>query len=562
VKNSIKNIILMMIIFVFAGTSLFAQNKGFFAQIGGSGTEMGALLAEDNQHNIITTGSFTSDLYVYDSALKLNNSRLKAYYLIKFAEDGSLIWQKAMESTKHIYLKGITTDSNCNIYVCGYYVNDLYYDTAYLKSSSKKTVLGANAFIMSFDKNGAVNWYKNFVCLGNAIFNEVKVIDNSIYFSLLYNDSMYFGGNLHTSLPKSSENQYDCIIGKMTLAGDIIWNKELNSDFSSSIQKLTNEPTSGDIYFAGFLGNKKFYFDGTSYSLPDTTGQMILVKLTSDGSLVWMKFGKTNGYGTQSDIKIDAQQNIYIGGSFNLYLSYSNLNLKAKGTGDQWGNDYDVFILKLDSSGSLIWGKSFGNANNSDIISGCGLMGNTLFISGYYQTSLTIDTFNLKSKGTDTYIAALDTAGNINKIINIAAEHFYSQTQTYDIIVGTNSQVYITGYFNDNIKFGSYSPVFRNLTDAFVWCIDKSLISSTNDYIVINKDLHIYPNPVRNSLRLQTQNITTDSYVSIFDLEGKLLRTQFLQTDTNIDVSLLQSGMYLMQISNENNVYYAKFIKE
>ncbi len=90
------------------------------------------------------------------------------------------------------------------------------------------------------------------------------------------------------------------------------------------------------------------------------------------------------------------------------------------------------------------------------------------------------------------------------------------------------------------------------------------------DHLLSNQDFYrsqfaIHPNPAKNQLFLTSKNTAENLKVKIFNIEGKLLSTQNLELEkqTSIDVSNLTSGIYFLNIGEENgNTTVKKFIKE
>ncbi len=75
----------------------------------------------------------------------------------------------------------------------------------------------------------------------------------------------------------------------------------------------------------------------------------------------------------------------------------------------------------------------------------------------------------------------------------------------------------------------------------------------------------IHPNPAKNELFITAQNTAGNLKVKIFNIEGKLLSTHNLEVanQTSIDVSSLTSGIYFLNIEDENgNTTTKKFIKQ
>ena len=81
----------------------------------------------------------------------------------------------------------------------------------------------------------------------------------------------------------------------------------------------------------------------------------------------------------------------------------------------------------------------------------------------------------------------------------------------------------------------------------------------TNNYLGIsevNENVKVYPNPALDYLNIEGVN----GLVQIFSLEGRIVKTVFLQKDSSIDIHELAPGTYILQ-SLEDNIQ-ARFVKE
>lgn len=77
-----------------------------------------------------------------------------------------------------------------------------------------------------------------------------------------------------------------------------------------------------------------------------------------------------------------------------------------------------------------------------------------------------------------------------------------------------------------------------------------------------NGEVSLYPNPIKKDLYIKTPS--EKSVIKIYSLQGSLLKTvPAYQSHDQIDVSTLQSGVYLVKISgSDGKVYAGKFVKE
>lgn len=72
------------------------------------------------------------------------------------------------------------------------------------------------------------------------------------------------------------------------------------------------------------------------------------------------------------------------------------------------------------------------------------------------------------------------------------------------------------------------------------------------------KNVHIYPNPVHNVLNLSIEEVDR---VEIYDMLGKMILSE-ATSDSKINVSSLQKGMYIVKIFTDNECFTEKFIKK
>jgi len=83
-------------------------------------------------------------------------------------------------------------------------------------------------------------------------------------------------------------------------------------------------------------------------------------------------------------------------------------------------------------------------------------------------------------------------------------------------------------------------------------------VLSTDEYQISN--FAIFPNPVQDKLSIRINETST---VKIYSIIGKLIDTFQLKNSTEIDVSTYKKGVYILEISNQQNLKKTlKFIKE
>ncbi len=107
--------------------------------------------------------------------------------------------------------------------------------------------------------------------------------------------------------------------------------------------------------------------------------------------------------------------------------------------------------------------------------------------------------------------------------------------------------------------------------DVHIWKVlreDIELLVSVKDSPTLETDIKVFPNPVHDKLQIDLgKNQTWDKMqLSIANLEGKTVFQKKINESGNLleaDLSNLQSGIYIIQISKENQIIYLeKIIKQ
>src|ERR1051326_2586459 len=103
-------------------------------------------------------------------------------------------------------------------------------------------------------------------------------------------------------------------------------------------------------------------------------------------SWVWAR--RAGGYGTPDEgfeVKTDINGNIYVAGSFqSTSITFGTTTLINP---DVNGNSHDVFIVKYDPSGNVLWATRAGGSLNDEAL-GMDIDANSnIYVTGYFRSS-------------------------------------------------------------------------------------------------------------------------------------------------------------------------------
>jgi len=211
---------------------------------------------------------------------------------------------------------------------------------------------------------------------------------------------------------------------------------------------------SGNIYTAGyFFGTSDFDPGvGTSYLTSKGYRDIFVQKMDAFGNFLWAKSIGNVGYDACRSMILDSLGNLYITGYFESTVDFDPgvgvYNLISNG-------NLDVFVLKMDSSGNLLWAKSFGGASAEEsfsiAIDGSGNLYTVGFLEGTVDFNPGHGNYILNSNGNrDVFIHKMDSSGNIQWAKSFGGNLFDVGTS---VVVNALGDIYITGYFMDSVDF-------------------------------------------------------------------------------------------------------------
>ena len=125
---------------------------------------------------------------------------------------------------------------------------------------------------------------------------------------------------------------------KLDKDGDIVWQKAYGGEEDEDARKVAVDDE-GNIVIVGL---ERFPFSKKS--------DVWVLKLDKDGDIVWQKACRGKGNNEANCLAIDGEGNIVVAGSTETF-----------GAGKR-----DVWVLKLDKDGDIVWQKAYGGKNNDE----------------------------------------------------------------------------------------------------------------------------------------------------------------------------------------------------
>lgn len=547
--------------------TLTAQpNFEWAKNFGGSGFEQGNGIAVDNSGNVYTIGYFagTADFDPGPGIYSLTANGSADIFISKLDSMGNLVWARAFGSTDWDKGNSIALDNSGNIYATGFFSDTVDFDPG--PGVFNLTSVGiTDIFICKLDASGNYLWAKS---VGGTDYDfgiSIKTDDSgNVYTTGNFLDTVDFDPGAAT-YSITSMGTYDIFILKLDSSGNYIWVKTFGGQEPQSVSSIDVD-ASGNVYTTGYFYTSADFDPGPNvfYLISEGENDVFVSKLDSMGNFIWAKqFGN---YDEDEGLSIatDNSGNVYTTGTFKVTVDFDpgqgGYNLISTGS-------EDIFISKLDSTGSFIWAKSFGNISVEKGLDITLDNSGNIYAVGQFTGTVDFDrgpgVFNLNSNGDyDLFICKLTSSGNLVWAKSMGA---LGVDLGGSIAVDDLNNVYTTGYFQSTVDFDP-GPGVHNLTasgmgDVFILKLSNSTtgISENN----LRHSITLFPNPTEGKITISTNNASGIEAVIIRDILGKEVLAKNFSSAMQIEFTLEgASGLYFVELICGDNKSYSKVIKE
>lgn len=265
-----------------------------------------------------------------------------------------------------------------------------------------------------------------------------------------------------------------CFIWVYGLAQEGTWNwAESGGGINIEDPATIAVDSNGNSYITGSYQDTGVF---GSYSLTNRGQQDVFVaKIDANGNYLWAAKAGGTYYDVGNDITIDSSGNVYITGVFNSPTIYFGNNNSMTLT--RTGSSNDVFVAKLNSSGTWIWAKKAGG-NYSDGGQSIALdSNNNILITGVFQGAQYFGSLPpfVGYGYSDIFVAKMDNNGNFLWASKAGGSN---SENAKGIVVSSDNSIYICGSFaSTTVTFGSLTvtnSATNNTMDAFVAKLDPN----------------------------------------------------------------------------------------
>jgi hypothetical protein len=358
---------------------VFYTSKSFAISIGSYGTDQANAVQQTIDGGFIVAGSSDSNI---EGSL-LSNHGGKDYFIVKLYPNGKEQW--------HTYLGGTGDDEAFSIVQTkdsGFIIAGISYGGI----PEAGTFHGKeDAYIVKLSSKGQVEWQKFYGGAGIDYAYSIKEISSGGYI---------IGGQTTSKDGDVSLNNggQDFWIFKLTQTGEIVWSKTFGGSETDIGSSVVEDSNNGFVFVGTSCSQNGDFQNGRG------NWDIWILKLSSDGNLTWKK--SLGGYGNDSAESPESVQNTSDGGVIiaGTSASYDGDVSGVHGSSDFW-------VVKLTPTGSVEWQHAIGGSNLDYAKSIQQTSDGSYIVTGY---SLSTDGNITGNKGgIDYWVVKLSSSGAI-----------------------------------------------------------------------------------------------------------------------------------------------------
>ena len=406
----------------------------------------GSGISVDCNGNSYVIGNFSGT--VNFGTITLSTTGNQDIFIGKLDNNGNWQWAVQAGGSSIDVGSGIAIDCDGNSYVTGSFTGTATFGTFTLISAGSNEI-----FIAKLNDNGDWLWVKQVVSTGDDQGVGITVDCNgNSYVTGFFNSTATLGTVTLTSLGSG-----DIFIAKLDTNGNWLWVKQAGGVEDDSGQGIAVD-CNGNNYVTGLFRDIATFGTITLTAPGFLTPQIFVAKLDTNGNWLWAVQAGGSSTDIGQKISVDREGNSYVTGSFAGTATFGTITLTSLGF-------ENIFIAKLNSSGSWIWAVRAGGSNNdrgNGISVDCN--GNS-YVTGSFDGTVTFGVVTLTSSSVDIFISKIDANGNWLWTVKAGGTSF---DNGYGISVDCNGNSYVTGTFIGTATFGTITLTGASIINVFV----------------------------------------------------------------------------------------------
>lgn len=490
-------------------------------------------------NEFIIAGEYETDIQVQNS---IYTSPKHSNYLTKIDAYGNHEWTVTFGNKSYLYIEDLDVADDGSIFISGNFK-----DSISIQNYSRTTP-GYQPFLWKISSSGnfelAFPYRSNPTTICRPRFSAKN---GELTVSIIATDSLNYGS---TILRPNRSNTTVGLLARYDYQGNLLNTQTLDSPDPYFV--FTPQRIDGNrIIMQLWVNNTDSIYFGSDYFAGNSKKGNWFFELDSTFTIInssFLEYSRTAGFSYHGQNK---NGDLLYTGAFSGTITDGNLSITNKNEPNNTVGLQDGFFMILDSSLQPIALESVGSSGENEILTGITELGQHYFLSGTAKGDLIYrgDTLsqNLTTQG---FVLELDYSNNVKSFIQTENTSPIANTSFIGISNYNYNTYAVIGTSTVSAIFNKTDTLDRQcLLDGFIWTNTDNSIS-TVDYVNIDSQVNLYPNPASQFLNIQSNSpnfLSKKLNIKVFDLSGKLIFQREI-SGTSIDVSSLKRGLYLFMI--------------
>ncbi len=372
--------------------SLCAQTLEWAQRVGGKGNDAADVLEFDAAGNMYISGTYNDDLVDFDPGPGVFN--LDARYnetnsfVLKLDAAGNFIWAKSLDGPGLEPVYDMTIDAQGNLYLTGFFQDSVDFDPGpgiyNLRSNGY-----LDAFVCKLDSAGHLLWARSMGSLSDDEGRSIAVdAAGGVYTVGQYDYPTDFDPSPAPADTFTLSGSFDDIfIQKLDADGHFQWARRFGELYSDKVYDVKVCPDGQLLVYGDVTGSPRYGTIASTDTITVNSTDPFLLRINADnGNLIWAKNFGGPSLDLGSFMQLDADGNIYTGGSFrgsaDMDPGPDSFLLTSVGIRNN-------FLQKLDPNGNFLWALRY-----PDTVQPTDLerdVGGNLIISGFLLGTADVD---------------------------------------------------------------------------------------------------------------------------------------------------------------------------
>ncbi len=535
----------------------YAQNFQWAKVEGAYAYDYGYGIVNDNSGNVYVAGKYEE--FANFSGIILPNQGNHDIFLAKYSSAGTINWVTTGGGPLGDYAHALAYDGSNSLYVAGE-IEGTNSIISFENSPITLTTLADNdIFLAKYDLTGALVWA---VSAGGYYSDKALGVttdpSGNVYVCGFFTDTATFGG---TTTLYGNVGDREIFIAKYDMNGVFQWVRQAGGPGRDEAKEIKCD-AAGNVYICGQYQDAAV-FGANTLTTPLIGGyhysNAFLAKYDPTGALQWVKSSGGDYDDVGWSLALDNAGKIYMTGEFIGYDIFGN-NVTATSNGNS-----DAFVACYNSNGGVLWAVNAGGTY-LDRSRGIGTDGTNLYITGQFGGTASFGSHTVTAvDSSDVFMAELNSSGMFLWASSVGGIHDSVETLGYEsgnaICAQPSGDVYATGALLQGGMFGSVTLPQYSRTDMFITKLSATPVNVLESNNLT--DVRIYPNPSTGNLVLHVKDAKNGKMeMTIYNGLAQVVnkKTGTFSSDTNIDLSSQQKGIYLIELKEGEKVYREKII--